>query len=101
MDERISPMNQVFVASEWKAMEKNTLRGFVTLELPSGLRIKDVSLHEREQARWISLPAIPWTGMDGKTNYRAVIDFTSEDARRRFQGLALKAIDLLLLGVHT
>jgi hypothetical protein len=32
---------------EWRSMVRNTLRGFCVIELPSGLVIRDVAVHEK------------------------------------------------------
>jgi hypothetical protein len=63
------------LATEWSALEKNTLRGFL-------LRGK------------------PWTRPDGTTSYVPLLNFTSDDARFRFQRLALAAIDNLRGGAR-
>jgi hypothetical protein len=88
--------SHAFYARDWKALERNTLRGFVTIELPSGLVIKECSLHERDGRRWVGLPGKPYTAKDGQTSYVNIIDFGTKQARTQFQELALKAIDELL-----
>jgi hypothetical protein len=84
---------RTFVATDWKPFTKNTLRGFVTIVLPSGLKIKDVSLHERDGKQWIGLPSKPYRKQDGSTTYIGIIDFETNEARYRFQDLALDAIN--------
>jgi hypothetical protein len=89
-----------FVATDWKPMEKNTLRGFVTIVLPSGVRIREV---HRARARPPALGQHPIKGMDQERREHELIplvDFTSKQARDRFQQLALAAIDKLLGGVR-
>jgi hypothetical protein len=66
-----------FRASDWKTLEKNTFKGFLTIVLPSGLRIKECGLHERN---------VP------------ILDFASDEARARFQTLAIAAVDALFGG---
>ena len=87
-----------FVATEWKPLQRNTLKGFLTIVLPSGLRIKDCSLHEKNGERWVSFPAKPWTKRDGTSSFISFLDFTSAIAKARFQKLALAAIDELFAG---
>jgi hypothetical protein len=87
-----------FLALDWKPMQRNTLQGFVTIVLPSGLRIRECSLHEKNGKRWVSLPGKPWTRQDGTTSYVAILDFADDEARFRFQRLALAAIDEMLGG---
>jgi hypothetical protein len=84
------------ISTDWKPFEKNTLKGFFTIVTPSGLRIKECSLHEREGKRWIALPAKQWTKDDGSISYVPLIDFVSDDIRRNFQQQALAALNQLL-----
>jgi hypothetical protein len=51
---------------EWRAFRKNTLHGFAAIELPSGLIIRDVSIHEKAGKWWASLPARPVLDSDGR-----------------------------------
>lgn len=98
----------MIVACSWRAYNQNTLRGFATLVLrPSGLVLRECSVHEKDGRRWIALPARPKLGSDGrqlkspKDNrpvWSKVIDFDNKEARERFQIAALAAIDELLRG---
>ena len=51
---------------DFKPIRKNTLLGFFTLALDSGLIIKECSLHEKEGKRWFSFPGKPQIDKDGK-----------------------------------
>lgn len=82
------------VAINWKSFEKNTLQGFVDLEVAeAGLVIRGACLHEKNGKRWVSLPAKPWTDKEGNQQWQPVLDFTDNDARDAFQRAALPAID--------
>lgn len=81
---------------DWKPFEKNTLHGFFTITTPSGLRIRECSLHERDGNRWVGLPSKPWIKSDGSTGYTPLIDFVSDDIRKNFQWQALAALDEFL-----
>ncbi|MGI9073938.1 MAG: hypothetical protein ACR2JB_22075 [Bryobacteraceae bacterium] len=85
-----------FTASEWKPLEKNTLRGFFKISMPSGLVIKDCMLHESNGSRWISLPGKSYSKPDGSKDFVNIIDFASKTARNKFQTAALTAVDELL-----
>ena len=54
------------VLREWRQVRKNTLRGFCVVELPSGLVIRDVSIHEKGKKRWASLPSRPMLDTEGR-----------------------------------
>lgn len=51
---------------DWKSVEKNTLRGFFTLDLGIGLMIKDCMLHTSHGRWWIGLPAKPTLDTQGR-----------------------------------
>jgi len=51
---------------EWRSMVRNTLRGFCVIELPSGLVIRDVAVHEKAGKFWANLLARPMLDADGK-----------------------------------
>jgi hypothetical protein len=72
---------------------KNTLRAFVTLSIPSvGINIFDCCLHERDDSKWISLPARPYgDGSDRK--WQPVLEFIGKDEKDAFQRAALMAIE--------
>jgi hypothetical protein len=82
-----------FMVSEFKHFHKNTLRGVFTLDLPSGMRFIGCTLHEKEGARWIGLPAQSYVADDGTKKYKPLIEFTNKAARDRFQAAAKEAID--------
>jgi hypothetical protein len=86
---------------DFRPHERSTLRGFCALELPAGgLVVKDVSLHERNGERWLSLPARSYTDKDGNRQFADIITFANADAKRSFQAAALAAVDAYLKGNH-
>jgi len=88
------------LVSNWKDYPKNTLRGFLSLTLPSGLVIHNCCLHEKGGARWIGLPSQRYNKPDGSVAYTPVVEFASMDARQRFQRAALEAADRHFRGVR-
>lgn len=40
-----APPDTSFVASDWRALEPNTLKGFFSLTLPSGLVLRECTYH--------------------------------------------------------
>ena len=98
-------MRPRMVASGWRRVERGTLRGFRSLELASGLKINDCSLHEKDGRRWIGLPVKPKLDKDGKQlitpktgkpAYSAILELASPAAHTRFQEQALRALAELL-----
>lgn len=79
---------------EFRPFQKNSLRGFATLLLPSiGLQIKDCTLHESNGKRWVSLPAKPYQKPDGSQAYSYIVSFPDRNVYESFQRQALQAID--------
>jgi hypothetical protein len=85
----------IFV-SNWKAHEKNTLQGILSLNLPSGIVIHNCTLHKKGTARWIGLPARDYSAADGKVSWSPMVEFASKESRYAFQDAALEAIDRFL-----
>jgi DNA-binding cell septation regulator SpoVG len=79
--------------SDWKAFEKNTLRGFFTVTLDSGLVIHKCSLHEKNGSRWVGLPAEKYKKQDGTTAYSVLIEFRSREVSDRFRKQVLLALE--------
>ena len=84
------------IASNFKPFAKNTLVGFITLTLPSGLMIHGCTIHRKNDSRWISLPAREYTKEDNTKSWVPIIEFATDDARKRFQAEAIKAVEPLL-----
>jgi hypothetical protein len=75
----------------FKPFEKNTLRGFFDIELASGLILRGCTLHEKNERRWVGLPAKPYTGNDGGQTWAAIVDFRDKRTAARFQELTTVA----------
>ena len=96
----------MITASEWREVVKNTLRGFCVLTLsPSGLVLRDCTLHERDGKRWVCLPSKPQIDSEGRQRkdpnsgralWTPVVEIPGRAERERFQAAALAAIDKLL-----
>jgi hypothetical protein len=87
------------VLLDWRAVRRNSLRGFARLELPSGLQIDDVAVHESHGRAWASLPARPMIGVDGrhitrdgKAVYVALLRWRSHDLADRFSAAVIELI---------
>ena len=88
------------IVSEWKPHPKNTLLGFLSLRLASGLIIRNVCLHQKNDSRWVSMPARPYKREDGIDGWQPLIEFADADTRSRFQAAALSAIEKYLTGAE-
>ena len=75
----------------FKPQRSNTLYGFCTITIPAlHLRIFDCTVHQKNDARWIGLPAKPQISKagvvrkderTGKTAYSPVIEFSDRGTR--------------------
>jgi hypothetical protein len=69
----------------FKPLEKNTLRGFFDVELPSGMVLCGCTLHESHGKFWVGLPARPYAKPDGSQSWVKIVDFRDKATSYRFQ----------------
>jgi hypothetical protein len=88
----------------FKPMRSNTLVGFATIIIPElHLRIVDLVVHEKNESRWVNLPAKPQITREGtvrrdengKVTYLPVLEFADKATRDAF---STRAIEALLTG---
>lgn len=92
-------MNQMQIR-DWRPMRRNSLIGFVRVELHSGMIVSDVAIHTSDRGAWASPPAKPMLGPDGvalkddqgKIRYALVIEFRSKEVRSRFSAAVIEAL---------
>ena len=87
-----------FEVLDWKSHEKNTLQAFLSLSLRSGMILHGCSYHRRNDSRWVGVPGQKFTKADGSVGYTPIVEFTTDDAHRRFQEQAIAAVDRYLEG---
>jgi len=79
---------------------RNSLRDFAIVELPSGMVVHDVSIHERDGERWGSPPGkptlsrdgTPLHGADGKLRCASTIAFATRARRNAFSAVIVEAL---------
>ena len=84
----------------FRPFRRNTLLGFAEVIIPDiHLRIKDIAVHQKGDARWAALPAKPQVkdgvvikDADGKAQYVAILEFTSRTVRDAFSAAVLDAV---------
>jgi hypothetical protein len=84
-----------FKCLKLRRLNKNSLRGFVSLRLPSGLTLHDCSWHQQPDGReWIGLPSRSYQVADSTTKWAPIVEFDADATRERqaFQRLALEAV---------
>jgi hypothetical protein len=76
--------------------EKNTLKGFVDLELVrTGIVIRDCTWHRHANGKeWVGFPARPYEDKSGDTSWQPLVEFAegAKQAREQFQRQAVEAI---------
>jgi hypothetical protein len=80
-----------------RRFEKNTLKGFVDLQLTRvGIVIRDCTWHRHpDGAEWVGFPARNYTNPEtGEIKWQPLVEFApgAKKAREEFRELALKAI---------
>jgi hypothetical protein len=90
---------------DWKPLPRNTLCGFTTVRIEAiGLTIADISVHTKNESRWVSLPSKPLVdrgGMvmrdeAGKIRYVPVLSWRTRQVAEWFSHAVIEA----LLGAH-
>jgi hypothetical protein len=86
---------------QFTAHRANTLVGFVTITIPElHLRVTDLTVHQKNDARWIGLPGKPQLTREGqlrrddrgKIAYSSVLEFTDAETRKAFSARVIEAL---------
>jgi hypothetical protein len=85
---------------DFRPLRRNTLCGFASVFLQEiGLRIKDLSIHEKNQSRWASLPSKPMLknealmkDAEGKAQYASILEFPERAVRDAFSAAVVRAV---------
>jgi hypothetical protein len=84
------------IITAWKPHVQNTLRGFLSVNLPSGMTIHNLTVHAKGEARWVGLPAREWTNGQGVKQYSRLIEFADRQTANKFRDQVLAALDTYL-----
>jgi hypothetical protein len=82
-----------FVIANFTKFERNSLRGFFDVELPSGLILRGCSLHIRGSSRWLGLPSKTFTKPDGSKGFTPTVEFTDRARAQDFRDRCIAALD--------
>jgi hypothetical protein len=91
-------LTKAFTISDWRPFVKNTLVAFFTITTPAGMVIHGCTLHRKDSARWVGMPAQKFAKEDGSTSFTPVIEFANRATADRFRDSVLLAIDAAGLG---
>ncbi|HEY1430413.1 MAG TPA: hypothetical protein VGF39_02105 [Stellaceae bacterium] len=97
-----TPERRRMVLRECRPVPRNTLRGFCCVELPSGLVVRDISIHQKAGRWWASLPARPVLDAEGRqvrnhaahAQYAALLGWRDRDLADRFSGAVVELVRL-------
>src|SRR3954471_835567 len=85
----------------FRALKKNTLRGFADVLLPSGMRLHDVAIHYRNGNAWAQPTSKPVLDRDGKQitdpgtgklRWTPIVSFTDRATSDKFSAVVLEAL---------
>src|SRR5215831_15483500 len=84
----------------WTPQKKGTLRGFVDIELPNGLRISDCPVHVAISGRaWAGLPGRPQIDRDdrlirqeGRAQYTRIIEWNTRELGNWFSDALIELV---------
>ena len=80
---------------KFRPLQKNTLQGFVDLQLmKTGIIIRECTWHRQGDKEWVSFPARHYEDANGKTVWTPMVAFAegATDARQQFRKYAIAAI---------
>jgi hypothetical protein len=85
---------------DWRPLRRNTLLGFATVEMPSGMVMAEIGIMRADRGEWAAPPSKPQIDRDGvgmkdaagKLKYTPIISFTSKEVRDRFSNAVIEAL---------
>jgi hypothetical protein len=95
----LPPMPDITVI-EWKPLHRNSLRGFLTAAMPSGMILHEILIHVAPDGPWAAPPSKPMIGRDGvamkdangKPRYSPIVSFTDKTNRERWSSAMIAAL---------
>ena len=88
--------HRAITVSNWKPLNRNGLRGFLTLTLPSRLVINNCQLIEVRGRQRVGLPSRRFLTAKQTVQYEPIIEFSTRKARRNFERAVLTAVEAFL-----
>jgi hypothetical protein len=89
----LSFKHREIIIADRKPRSKNTLVGFFSATLPSGLVLNNLMLHAKGEARWIGFPAREWTDQNGAKQFAKLTTFPERATADKFRDQLLTALD--------
>jgi hypothetical protein len=84
----------------WRQERRNTLRGFATIEFPSGLILAEIAVHQSARSCWAQPPSRPWVKdgalvpgeRPGKFKWQPLISFATPEIRDAWSHQVIAAV---------
>lgn len=98
--------SSAIIITDWKPIARNSLRGFFTATMPSGLVFHEVAAHTSNGKKWVSPPSKPMVGKDGvalkdengKVKYSPLISFSDKATRDKWSSAVVNALEQQMPG---
>ena len=86
--------------SDWKPLTSGSLRGFVTISMPSGMIVREVAVYVTNGKAWAKPPSKPMIDRNGcvmldaggKRRYSPLFEFASTEIRTRWSSAVIAAL---------
>jgi len=86
--------------TDWRAMRRNSLRGFASVRI-GGLLVRDISVHNSHGKRWASLPSKPLINGEGvakrtdagKIQYVPILEWSRRELSDEFSEAVIEALE--------
>lgn len=98
---RMSDAKPTIKLTEWRALEKNTLRGFADIRFPFGLVVKGITVHKKNGQSWAAMPVKPQIEQDGslrrepdgKIKYISILEWADRATSERFSAAVIALVE--------
>jgi hypothetical protein len=85
---------------DFRPFRRNTLHGFASVFIQEiGLRIRDLSIHQKNTSRWAAMPSKPMLKNEmlmkddaGKAQYASILEFPERAYRDAFSAAVIRAV---------
>ncbi len=93
--------SKTIIITDWKPVARNSLRGFFTATMPSGIVFHEISAHVSNGKRWASPASKPMVGKDGtalkdengKIKYAPLVSFSDKSVRDKWSDAVCAALE--------
>ena len=77
---------------KFREYKKNTLQGFVDIQLTSGIILREFTYHVRNGSEWVNPPARAYKDNDGVEKWARIVDFAAKEMYQNFSRQVVKLL---------